>query len=46
VLVVDHHNVRAATEILQEWGEQVFTVGRLVKRVDEDCIVQNMDVWG
>jgi homoserine kinase len=46
VLVVDHHNVRAATEILQEWGEQVFTIGKLVKRTDEECIVQNMDVWG
>jgi homoserine kinase len=46
VLVVDHHNVQAATEILQEWGEQVFTVGKLVKRVDEDCVVQNMNVWG
>ncbi|EAT83154.2 hypothetical protein SNOG_09889 [Parastagonospora nodorum SN15] len=46
VLVVDHHNVQAATEILQEWGEQVFTVGKLVKRVDEDCVVQNMAVWG
>jgi homoserine kinase len=46
VLVVDHHNVQAATEILQEWGEKVFTVGSLIQRVDEDCIVQNMDVWG
>jgi homoserine kinase len=46
VLVVDHHNVQAATEILQEWGEQVFTVGKLVKRVDGDCVVQNMAVWG
>lgn len=45
VLVVDHHNVRATTEILQEYGEQVFVVGSLVKRVGEDCIVHNMDVW-
>jgi homoserine kinase len=46
VLVVDHHNVQAATEILQEYGEKVYNVGRLVKRVDEECVVQNMDVWG
>ncbi|KAH8726154.1 phosphoribosylformylglycinamidine cyclo-ligase-like protein [Phaeosphaeriaceae sp. PMI808] len=46
VLVIDHHNVQATTEILQEWGEQVFRVGSLTRRVDEDCIVQNMDVWG
>jgi homoserine kinase len=46
VLVVDHHNVQAATEILQEYGEKVYNVGRLVKRTDEECVVQNMDVWG
>ncbi|OAK94268.1 phosphoribosylformylglycinamidine cyclo-ligase-like protein [Phaeosphaeriaceae sp. SRC1lsM3a] len=45
VLVVSHDNVQTTTEILQEYGEKVFTVGRLVKRTDEDCIVQNMDVW-
>lgn len=45
VLVVDHHNVQATTEILQEYGEKVFTVGKLVKRTDEECIVQNMDSW-
>jgi len=45
VLVVDHHNVRAATEILQEWGETVYNVGRLVTRTEADCIVQNMDAW-
>lgn len=46
VLVVDHHNVQATTEILQEHGEQVFQVGSLIKRTGEDCIVQNMEVWG
>lgn len=46
VLVVDHHCVQATTEILQEYGEQVFTVGSLIKRTGEDCIVQNMEVWG
>jgi homoserine kinase len=46
VLVVDHDNVRAATEILQEWGEHVYTIGRLVKRGEDECVVQNMDVWG
>lgn len=48
VLVVSQENVQAAREILQEHGEQVFTVGKLVKRSekDEECVVENMDVWG
>ncbi|KAL5118600.1 hypothetical protein ACEQ8H_003451 [Pleosporales sp. CAS-2024a] len=46
VLVVGHDQVQAATEILQEWGEQVYTVGKLVKRGDKECVVQNMNVWG
>jgi homoserine kinase len=47
VLVVSPEKVKAATEILQEHGEQVFTVGSLVDRSGEDeCVVHNMDVWG
>ncbi|KAF2124462.1 phosphoribosylformylglycinamidine cyclo-ligase [Dothidotthia symphoricarpi CBS 119687] len=48
VLVVSRDEVQSATEILQEHGEQVFTVGRLVARADKDeeCVVNNMDVWG
>ncbi|ORY08058.1 phosphoribosylformylglycinamidine cyclo-ligase-like protein [Clohesyomyces aquaticus] len=45
VLVVDSRNARATTEILQEYGETVFTVGSLVKRKEADCVVQNMHVW-
>jgi homoserine kinase len=46
VLVVDQDNVKTTMDRLQEHGEQVYVVGKLVKRKDEDCIVQNMDVWG
>ncbi|KAK7190312.1 hypothetical protein DPSP01_006136 [Paraphaeosphaeria sporulosa] len=45
VLVVSEDKVRTATEILQEHGEQVYRIGALTKRTDEECIVQNMDVW-
>jgi homoserine kinase len=46
VLVVDPNNVRKTTEILQEYGEQVYTVGSLVKNTGDDCTVRNMEVWG
>ena len=45
VLVVSEENVRSTTEILQEHGEQVYQIGRLSKRVSEECIVHNMDAW-
>ncbi|KAF2119615.1 phosphoribosylformylglycinamidine cyclo-ligase-like protein [Lophiotrema nucula] len=46
VLVVDASQARKAAEILQEYGEKVFTVGKLVKKTGEGCTVQNMHVWG
>ncbi|CAO2649932.1 Nn.00g012240.m01.CDS01 [Neocucurbitaria sp. VM-36] len=46
VLVVSHENVRTTIDRLQEYGEQAYIVGQLIKRADEDCIVQNMAVWG
>lgn len=48
VLVVSPENAQSATEILQEHGEQVFTIGRLVGSAgeEEQCVVRNMDVWG
>jgi homoserine kinase len=45
VLVVSEEHAKAATEILQEYGEQVYRVGSLVKKTTEDCTVRNMDVW-
>ncbi|KAF2644521.1 phosphoribosylformylglycinamidine cyclo-ligase-like protein [Massarina eburnea CBS 473.64] len=45
VLVVDEGNVHEVTEILQNYGEEVHRVGKLVKRTSEDCIVQNMEAW-
>ncbi|KAF2186567.1 phosphoribosylformylglycinamidine cyclo-ligase-like protein [Zopfia rhizophila CBS 207.26] len=46
VLVVEAGKAGTATEILQEHGEQVYTVGSLVKKTTDDCIVRNMEVWG
>jgi homoserine kinase len=46
VLVVEQDNASTTMNRLQEYGEQVFMVGKLVKRTAEDCVVQNMDVWG
>lgn len=45
VLAVDPSKAREVTEILQEHGETVYTVGTLVKKTAEECTVKNMDVW-
>ncbi|KAF2748374.1 phosphoribosylformylglycinamidine cyclo-ligase-like protein [Sporormia fimetaria CBS 119925] len=47
VLVVDGSSAKAVTEILQEHGEKVYTVGSLINRSTEECVVRNMsEVWG
>ena len=46
VLVVNYENARTTMDRLQEYGEKVFVVGKLVKRTQDECIVQNMDTWG
>lgn len=47
VLVVHQGNVSSTMQLLLDSGERVFVVGKLIKRTgDEDCIIQNMDVWG
>ncbi|CAI9625012.1 unnamed protein product [Alternaria burnsii] len=48
VLVVSQENVRTTMDRLQEYGEKVYVVGSLKKRTDadEECIVNNMHVWG
>ena len=46
VLVVDPGNASLVSEILQEYGEKVYTVGSLVKKVTDECVVRNMEVWG
>ncbi|KAF2261422.1 phosphoribosylformylglycinamidine cyclo-ligase-like protein [Lojkania enalia] len=45
VLVVSPENARTTTEILQEHGEKVFTIGSLINKAAEECVVRNMDVW-
>ncbi|KAK7520762.1 phosphoribosylformylglycinamidine cyclo-ligase-like protein [Phyllosticta citriasiana] len=46
VIVVAPENKNRAVEVLQEHGENVYEVGRLVKRTTgEGCEVKNMQVW-
>jgi homoserine kinase len=46
VLVVSPGNVKATMELLQQQGESVYEIGRLIKKGEEEVIVHNMDVWG
>jgi homoserine kinase len=45
VLVVDANNAQKVTELLQECGEKVYTIGSLVKKTTDECTVRNMEVW-
>ncbi|KAF2014017.1 phosphoribosylformylglycinamidine cyclo-ligase [Aaosphaeria arxii CBS 175.79] len=47
IVAVSPENARQVTEILQEHGESVYEVGRLVNRNEgeEECVVKNMQVW-
>ena len=45
VMVVSEEYAQTVTEILQEYGEQVYRVGTLVKKTTEDCTVRNMAAW-
>ncbi|KAF2661998.1 phosphoribosylformylglycinamidine cyclo-ligase-like protein [Lophiostoma macrostomum CBS 122681] len=46
VLVVSADNAKATTALLEEHGEKVYSIGALTKRVDDDCNVRNMEIWG
>ncbi|KAJ4309893.1 hypothetical protein N0V94_008720 [Neodidymelliopsis sp. IMI 364377] len=46
VLVVSPDNVKATMELLQQQGESVYEIGRLIKKGEEEVVVHNMDVWG
>lgn len=47
VLVVEQSKKEMAKEILEEYGEVVYDIGRLQRRGDESegCVVRTMDVW-
>ena len=45
VIVVEEHNVSSAIRELQEAGETVWRVGRLVERTENGCVIENMDTW-
>lgn len=46
VIVVSPENAKAALEFLQGEGESVYQIGRLIKKGDEEVIINNMEVWG
>ncbi|KAF2095035.1 phosphoribosylformylglycinamidine cycl [Rhizodiscina lignyota] len=45
VLVVDKHRAETAKDILEEWGEKVYEVGKLVKREQDGCVLLQLDEW-
>jgi phosphoribosylamine--glycine ligase / phosphoribosylformylglycinamidine cyclo-ligase len=45
VLVVSVENVKQVISELEEAGERVFEIGKLVARESEGCILKNLDVW-
>ncbi|KAI9677646.1 MAG: hypothetical protein M1817_006601 [Caeruleum heppii] len=45
VLVVKKSDVAVVTKELETSGETVYTVGRLVRREGEGCVLRNLDAW-
>lgn len=45
VLVVAADKVAEAIRVLEEQGEKVYSVGKLVNRTTDDCVIRNMQVW-
>ncbi|KAF7957649.1 hypothetical protein EAE96_003223 [Botrytis aclada] len=45
VAVVKKENVEQAVRELQEAGEKVYTIGKLIKRSGEGCELRNLDSW-
>lgn len=45
VLVVDKHNAETVRNRLEEYGERVYEVGKLVQRTEEGCVLKNLDEW-
>ncbi|PQE11927.1 phosphoribosylamine-glycine ligase protein [Rutstroemia sp. NJR-2017a BVV2] len=45
VAVVAKENVELVTKELEESGERVFTIGRLVERAGEGCVLKGLESW-
>ncbi|KAJ9631812.1 hypothetical protein H2203_000212 [Taxawa tesnikishii (nom. ined.)] len=45
VIVVSKEKAEKAERVLREAGEKVYTIGKLVKRQDEGCIVNKLEAW-
>ena len=45
VLVVKESDAMEARKKLEEAGEEVFEVGKLVVRMDEGCVLKGLESW-
>jgi homoserine kinase len=47
VLIVSSENKKSAISVLQEHGEQVYEIGKLVRKEEgvPGCTVQGSEVW-
>jgi phosphoribosylamine--glycine ligase/phosphoribosylformylglycinamidine cyclo-ligase len=45
VTIVSKENAQQATSELEAAGEKVFTIGKLVPRATEGCILKNLQAW-
>ncbi len=45
VIVVAQEMADAAIQELEDAGEEVWTVGKLVERTEEGCLVEHMEPW-
>lgn len=45
VIVVSKENAEAVIKDLEASGEKVYTIGQLVKRVSEGCVLKNLESW-
>lgn len=45
VIAVAQEMADAAIQELEDAGEKVWIVGKLVERTDEGCMVEHMEIW-
>ncbi|KAF1346484.1 hypothetical protein BDV97DRAFT_357133 [Delphinella strobiligena] len=45
VIVVSQENANEARQVLEEAGEKVYTLGKLIKRTGDGCVLNNIEAW-
>jgi len=45
VAVVRKNNVQQVTSELEALGEKVYTIGKLVSRTEDGCVLKNLEYW-